>query len=109
MRLGVLAIPAAVAAVDCPLGIHEERGPSQVVVELESVEIDPLYVRDSHEYELSGKIGDLLIKTNNLLVEALTGHSPLSAKHDHERLACLLSLTECRSIIGPPCWIGWLR
>lgn len=66
--------------------VDEERGPRQVQVELEVIEIDAGNARQADADELLGDVLNL-VQTNNLLVEAEAVPSGLATEDDEQRLA----------------------
>ena len=109
LSLGRVGVASAVATENLLMGIEEERGPGQVVVEVEAVEIDAPHVQDARQDELARQVGDLGIKTNNLFVESFAVLSPFAAEDQEDRLASLpRGLPGGRDILQPSRCIGRL-
>ena len=89
MRGGVLPAgrACAVAPVDRPICVEEERGPSLIIVELEQTQIHIIDGDDAHTYELLLERFQVIARTNNLFVKLLGGRSGDAAEHDEQRLA----------------------
>src|SRR5262249_1526893 len=95
-------VAAAEAAVDLLVGVQEERRPGEVVVEVEHVEVDAAHVDHTGEDELPREVGDLLVETNNLFVEALAVQSALAAEDEEDRLAAVAGGGPCPGVVGDP-------
>lgn len=71
-------IAAAVARVQFAVGVEEEDGEGEVVIEIEDVEVEGVDVGKPNEDELVGDFADLL-ETDNLPVEGSAVRSGLTA------------------------------
>jgi len=77
----------AVATVDRPVLVEEERAPGLVIVELEQAQIDIIDRDDAHTDELVLERLQFIARTNNLFVNILGGCSGDAAEHDEQWLA----------------------
>src|SRR5258708_7598236 len=86
MRRGVFpaARACAVAPVNRPVRIQEERAPGLVMVELEQTQIDVIDRNDAHADELLLERFQLIAPTNRLFVKVLGGRSGHAAKQDEQ-------------------------
>ena len=91
-RIGARGVAAAVAAVDRLVRIEEEGIPGQVEVELEAAQVDAGDLHQPDADESVGDVGDILVETNNLLVEIGAVASGLAAEDEEDRLAGSLCL-----------------
>ena len=104
--LGVGRVAAAVAAVDRLVGVQEEHVPGQVVVELEAAQVHPGDLDQADADELVGDFGDVLVETNNLLVDRGAVASGLAAEDEEDRLAGPLRLGLRGGVVGVPAVLG---
>src|SRR5207244_2229717 len=80
-------VPAAESTVHMAIGVYEEPGPGEVIIEVKDIQIDAARIGDADEDKPLLHAGDLFVETNNLLVEAFAVLSPFTSKHDEERLS----------------------
>ena len=86
--------PTAVATINGAVGVHEERRPSKVIVELKLREVHIFHLDNADIDKFFLEFMNLGILTDNLPVEGSTGLSRHSAKEDKQRFAglpCALS------------------
>ena len=86
IAVGRRSVSTAEAAIDFLMAVHEERGPSQIVIEIKYVQVHAAHVRNAEQDELLGEGSNFFVETNNLLVKPLAVGSPLSPEHDEQRL-----------------------
>jgi hypothetical protein len=98
----IAGIPASIAAVYLPFGVCKERSPSQVIIKVELIQIHAAHVGDAHEHELVGEMGNLLVETNNLLVESFAVRSPLASEDQKDWLVRFAPRRDTFLIIGNP-------
>jgi hypothetical protein len=84
--VGIARIPAAIAADNPSLAIHEKHHESKVIVEFEMVEVGPLNPGQPHLHKLARLLGDLF-QTDNLPVKFMAIRSGYASKNQHHRLA----------------------
>ena len=65
--------------------MEKKAHPSEIVIEIEQIEIDAAHARDADEDELLGNVGDDRIETSDLPVEAIAVRSVPAAKDDEQR------------------------
>ena len=93
----------AVSSVDGAIGVEEERGEGQVIIELEERQVERIALNQAHTHELVEQVLQLCIVTNNLLVKTLAGNSGDAPKDDQERFSCCLGFGEAgREIVVNP-------
>jgi hypothetical protein len=68
------------------MAVHEKRGPCQIEIEIEYLQVGAAHVGNSQQDELLGEGGDFFVETNNLLVKPFAVGSALSPKDREYRL-----------------------
>src|SRR5688572_5311160 len=81
VRFGGGIFAAAITGVDVIAGAHEERHPGEVALELKEVDVHPVHGLHADANKLPGSLGDFVIATDNLSVEAGAGYSAFAAKN----------------------------
>jgi hypothetical protein len=103
----------AVAAVDRLVGVEEEAGPGELLVELEELEVEAPALDDADADELLEERGELrVLAAGNLPVDRLAGRSGDAAEDDEERLSGALGRLESRGevVVDPvPLHLGVLE
>ncbi len=103
-RIGALGVSATETAVNQAVGVQEKRGPRQIVVEVEDIEVGAGDAHQTNPHESVGHLGDFF-QTNNLLVPLIAIPSGITAKHEKNRLARLPrgGLAPSRFVCQPSC------
>jgi hypothetical protein len=95
-------IASTIAAEHTLVRVKEKCRPSEVVVEIENIEIDAAHAGQPNKYELSGEVGDHGVEAGNLPVEDVAIQSVLAAKDNKEGLAALAGDFSSLTIITEP-------
>jgi hypothetical protein len=88
--VGTLGITAAVAPVNETVGVHEKRGPGQIMIKIENVQVESGDLQKPYPHERVRHSGDL-VQTNNLLVPLMAIPSGIAAEDEKDWLAGLSS------------------
>ena len=100
--LSVSGVAASVAAVDCLVRVQEEDIPGEVEIEFEATEVYSGDLEQTDANKLVRDISDVLVKTNNLLVNGGAVASRLAAEDHHHRFAGALGLFLAGGVVGIP-------
>jgi hypothetical protein len=79
------------------------------VIELEPAQVHPRDLHESYANELIGNLGDVLMETNNLLVEFGAVASGLAPKDEEDRFTGAFRLRLRGRIVGEPAVFGRIR
>jgi hypothetical protein len=97
-----LGIPTAISPVDFFAGAEKERGPGQIVIEIEDFEVDSAHAGQPNEDEILGQARDRRMETSHLPVKLIAVRSVFAAKDDEERLMGLPRDLQGLGVIGLP-------
>src|SRR5262249_44748407 len=91
-----------VATVDRLIRVQEEDIPGEVEIELEATEVYSCDLEQTDANKLFRDVGDVLVKTNNLLVKGGAVASRLAAEDQHHRFAGALGLVLADGVVVIP-------
>jgi hypothetical protein len=88
------------------MAIHEKRGPGQIEIKIEDVQVRAARIGDAQQHKLLGEGGDLFVQTNNLLVKPFAVGSAFSPKDGKNRLVLSDRLRLRRGVVLQPRWLS---
>jgi len=107
--IGAGGVATAKSAVDRLIRVQKEAVPREIVVEFEAAQVDALDLDQTDPDELVGDVGDVLVETNNLLVDGRAVASGLAPEDEEDRLARPSRLGLRGGIIAEPAVFGGLE